>query len=659
WRVTFAWLQGDLVPGAGRLGLLKVGSAALEGNEAHVEVHTMVKGTDPLLFDITGLLPGVTYYVRTSAHNSRGYGPLSYAASAVPQGQPAAPRSPMLAVASGTALDVRWLPPASDGGTAITSYQVEWWSAADSGGTEEVQMVTTSAQKGVSEVQTVAVRADAANLGGNYKLSFDGYSTGNLAWDAPGTGRSSVKEALERLPPVGDVQVTKDYSTKAVPGLLLDVVQGSPIASASNASMLLPSQAGLAVNDIVFVAGFRARVRGFGSGGALLFGSLDDYSTAEPFDEGHGAVGVAVRKWAYGYEYSVTFASYNGDAPALVASASDGWSGTNPSIEVSEVTAGMAPIGGTFRVGFGGELSGPLQHDVDAAGMAAALEGLRAVGDVTVDKVVNGYGYNWIVTFESEAGDLPLLRADGGGLTGPSASVSVSAGLDGILPAAYSSAVVTDATILAYRIRGLTLGAPYSARVRAGNAEGYSAAAAAAPASLSPLEMPGVPREATLIVMSDAMLKVTWRPPASDGGQPVSRYRVEWDVDAGFANVGTSGFFHDLPVAPGAGSGDGADALFYNIVLPQSSSWLTRYARVRAYNSFAWGPDAYTTPAGAKPKLRPPGAVQSPELVVTSGVGLLVTWEPPSAMLSVYGGDGGSSIEEYLVEWDTSCKFDS
>ena len=66
-------------------------------------------------------------------------------------------------------------------------------------------------------------------------------------------------------------------------------------------------------------------------------------------------------------------------------------------------------------------------------------------------------------------------------------------------------------------------------------------------------------------------------------------------------------------------------------------------------------------PASAAGALRPPGPPVLVTLEVTSGVGLFVNWEPPSANTGScgYGGDGGSDISEYVVEWDVNAYFDS
>jgi hypothetical protein len=375
------------VPGAGDLGLLLVlpppVTPTLLGNEAHVAVSRMVRGTHPFSYTLAGLTLGETYYARVAAHNSRGMGPFSGAAVSTPRAQPAPPTNVTLSVASGTALTVQWAPPAGASPGEVTSYTVEWFSDPE---VSEVQMVTTSAQRGTAEVQTMTSRADADNLGGAYTLSFEGYNTAPIAWNAPAIGLNSVKEALERLPSLGEVDVTQDYSQAAVIGLLVDVNPGDTFCITSAASLQDFVQAGIAVNDIVWVAGFQARVLAVAPG-QLDFGEVYDNTTPASYDGTLSLLNVGITKGAYGFEYTVTLSSYNGDAPALVAKAAAGWSGTNPSLTVAEVTAGIRPTTGTFRLGYGLEATPPLPHDVSATDMESALERVLAVGDVSVSRV--------------------------------------------------------------------------------------------------------------------------------------------------------------------------------------------------------------------------------------------------------------------------------
>jgi hypothetical protein len=123
-------------------------------------------------------------------------------------------------------------------------------------------------------------------------------------------------------------------------------------------------------------------------------------------------------------------------------------------------------------------------------------------------QVVNGYGYTWVVTFLSEVGPLALMTADGSGLAGPSAAVTVSRGSLGVMPDDYDSMPGLPASTSSFRIERLTTGVPTYVRVRAGGREGLSAAAVPAVVKLAPLAAPTAPQNVQLIVMSDSMIKV-------------------------------------------------------------------------------------------------------------------------------------------------------
>lgn len=68
----------------------------------------------------------------------------------------------------------------------------------------------------------------------------------------------------------------------------------------------------------------------------------------------------------------------------------------------SIITSGgdPTPLGGSFRVEFGGYDSEDLPYDASADGFKAALESLPGAGRVDVDKTVLQNGRNeWLVTF--------------------------------------------------------------------------------------------------------------------------------------------------------------------------------------------------------------------------------------------------------------------
>ena len=93
--------------------------------------------------------------------------------------------------------------------------------------------------------------------------------------------------------------------------------------------------------------------------------------------------------------------------------------GVDSDNEVQIVTVTGGPTGGTFTLSFGGETTGTIAHDADAATVEAAFEALATVGAGN-GTVTGSAGGPWTIEF---TGDLAgasqdLVTADGDGLTG-------------------------------------------------------------------------------------------------------------------------------------------------------------------------------------------------------------------------------------------------
>ena len=133
------------------------------------------------------------------------------------------------------------------------------------------------------------------------------------------------------------------------------------------------------------------------------------------------------------------------------------------------------------------------------------------------------------------------------------------------------------------------------------------------------------PRTAELYALEPTALRVAWAPPASDGGQAVVRYLVQWDVSEDFRNIKTSGYEASVAATPGA------ETECYDIEIAAVSASVPRFVRVAAYNGYDYSPFAATSPSSAVGTVRTPGPPRAPTLDVTSGVGLQVEWGAPSA----------------------------
>lgn len=660
WTVTFSHMKGDVVQGAGNLPPLTVvasPSSLAPNTSVVVEVFEVVKGTHPLQVQLNDLQAGSTVFTRITAYNERGYSLQPVVASAVVMGQPPVVGGASVTIASGSALNISWVPgvafsfasvpiyspaslatavvaaSASSVDFMIDGYDVEIYSSDP---VYEVQVLTTSSSGSLYEIQRLTIDSDAYNLAGYFKLEFMGEMTQNIIWNANADGEASIAQALASLSTCGPVSVSRQNSYRAIEGLKVNGTQWSTFVKVDKGST-----SSLSIGDIVRISGQELTITSLPSN-QISFAPVTLHAAT--------MLGTVVYKWSYGYTWDVTFTSQIGDIPQLVPYTSDNWAGTNPVLKVTTMVHGVAPLSGTFRVGFRGTMSPPLEHDLSPDDMKAALEQLDTIGQVSVTRFPNGFGFDWRVTFLSELGNIDRMYVNDAGLAGPFARAEISAGRNGLLPNDYAHIFVSGAQSTSTVVDGLSMGIDYQIRVRARNAQGASYPLIAYPYYISPKTAPTPPFNATIFALSPTQLKVVWELPLLEGGSNVTQYRVEWDSSPGFANS------HVINVLVSSL----IDTTFcYDINLPPSSSNLPTYARVLAYNGYAWSAAGYPNPRYAVGVVGAPGAPTAVTATPTSNFGILVSWQPPSAMQCVYGGDGGSPISYYVLEWDTRSDFGS
>ena len=656
WTVRFTHKVHERLQAAGNIGLLLADVTSLTGTAAAVFVTETVKGSDPYHHIVAGLNAGTTYYVRVFAYNFVGLSQPSDTLVFQPQGAPSVPQQVGLAVTSKSSMTTTWSPPIASGGNAVSSYKIEWYEAEP---VTEIQMITTTSNGHVDEIQVVETAAESDSIANHFVLSFRGESTSRLDEDITAAG---MKAALERLSTVGTVSVTSDrtndgFSMRPAQGKV-DVVNGeSKFSCNSGASCAFTTD--FARGDRVWIAGEAFRVSHNSaltfSDGEVPLATVADFTGMTPAAfAGASASNFDAMKWAFGHVWRVTFQSgHVGDQESLVATPANGWTGTDVTLNVFTATEGLQPISGFFTLAFEGEnglvpTTGPLRHDASALSVKRALESLVTVGTVDVSRARNGYGHSWLVTFTTNLGPQNAIISVGSELSGPAASVATSRTRTGVVPAGYGTKVITDLSSLTHTIGSLATGTPYLVRIAAGNVEGYGPVAFSSPASETPRETPARPTDTSLMSLDAQLLKVVWSAPADgndSGGATITQYKIEWDTQADFSNIATTGYAHvftDLSAQ--------TPPYYYNI--PITTSGHSYFVRVSAYNNMGYGPA--TTPVGPiMPQDSVPSAVYAATLTVQSDVELRVDWVAPRTDLNVHGGAGGQPITQYVVEWDT------
>lgn len=347
-------------------------------------------------------------------------------------------------------------------------------TSTTNGGTFPVEIVTTrEGSAGENEIQEV--RLGGAPTGGTFTLTFQGQTTGAMAYNISAAAMTTALEAMSNIAP-GDVIVTRSGSgTLANPYVWsvefdatygnLDVQlmtgSGSSITGACSGNVSSTTPGGPTANEVQ-----RITVLFTGNADTEYTLSLDHptYGDFQILSGGYFTsaadmeLAISLALSIYGGYVSVTqgltsisggsttktydvtfYGTYGGiDLPDMVGAIV----GTEvSSLGIAEVTAGGAaagnevqvvtiiggPTGGTFTISFAGQTTGAIAYNASAATVETALEALSNI-DVADIAVTGSAGGPYTCTFGGVyAGlDVPLMTVSGASLTGCSVSVIVT-----------------------------------------------------------------------------------------------------------------------------------------------------------------------------------------------------------------------------------------
>lgn len=143
-------------------------------------------------------------------------------------------------------------------------------------------------------------------------------------------------------------------------------------------------------------------------------------------------------------------------------------SSIDSNVTISRVLAGTSELSGTFTLSFRGTETAPIKTDASAEDVKIALEDLDTISVVSVSaNTTSAWGSReWLVTFDSEPGDLPIMGVTSGRLSYD--AHTPSAYVETILPGSAALLVYDGSNVpdmLDYEVTGLTPDSPYAFKV--------------------------------------------------------------------------------------------------------------------------------------------------------------------------------------------------
>ncbi len=554
---------------------------------------------------------GVTYYYQVSATNAVGEGPRSNEASATPNPPATVPGAPqgLGATAGDATIALAWSPPLSDGGSPITNYRI--YRGTSSGGESfrtEIGNVLVYSDTGLTNGLTYYYQVSAVNSVGEGSLSTEASATPTAPATVPGAPRN-----LQASP--GDGQVTLNWQAPSSDGgspiLLYTIYRGT---SSGGEAILITVPVVTSYTDATVTNGVTyfyqvSATNAIGEGPRSNEVSATPNPPATPPGAPQGLVAAP------------------GDATVSliwVPPASDGGS----PITNYKIYRGTTSGGETLHATIGNELSysdtgltNGVTYYYEVSAVNAVGEGPRSIeasatptAPVTPPSAPQGLG--------ATAGDATVTlmwsapSSNGGS---PITNYKIYRGTS----SNGETLLATIGNVLTYTDTTVTNGVTYYYQVSAVNNVGEGPRSNEVSATPSaPATPPGAPQSLGATA-GDATVTLTWSAPSSNGGSPVTNYKIYRALTSGGetlqATLGNVLTYTDTAVTNG----------------------VTYYYQVSALNSVGEGPlsnEASATPAATTTV---PGAPRGLGAVAGDGT-VALAWSAPSS-------NGGSPITNYQV----------
>jgi large repetitive protein len=552
---------------------------------------------------ITGVSNGTTYTVRVRAQNAIGSGSYVTSGSVTPATTPGAPTN-LIASAGNAQISLTWTAPASNGGSAITDYVIQystngstWVTFADGTSTTTSTTIT-----GVSNGTTYTTRVAAVNAAGtgNYVTSGSVTPAG-----VPGTPSNLVATA-------GNGQISLSWTA--------------------------PSNNGAAITDYVVE---------YSTNGSTWTVVADGVSTA---------TSATITGLTNGTTYTTRVAAVNSVGTGSYATSGSVTPATTPSAPTNlAATAGNAQIGLSWTAPASNGGSALVDYVIEYSSNGGTTwvvfaDGTSTATSTTITGVSNGTAYTTRVAAVNSVGTGSYVTS--GSVTpattpGAPTNLTATAGngqisLSWTAPASNGGAAITDyvvqystngstwttfadgtSTTTSTTITGLTNGTAYTTRVAAVNAVGASSYTTSG--SVTPATVPGAPTN-LVTTAGNAQVSLSWTAPASNGGAAITDYVVQYST-----NGSTWTTFND---------GVSATTSATVTALANGTAYTLRVAAINAVGTGSYVTSGSVTPATT------PGAPTN--LVTTAGsTQIALSWTAPAS-------NGGAAITDYVVQHSTN-----
>jgi len=624
--INLSWTAPANNGGSAISGYRIEASADGSTNWADIEDDTESAATT---YSHTGLTTGATRYYRVYAINATGQSLASTIDDATTAAVtvPSAPTG-VEGFANSTAnIRVAWQAPASDGGSAITGYRIQWSTDGSI-----PWMDVSPASMGT------ALRYIDRNLGRGVTRHYRVYASNSV-----GEGPASTSGSGTSRPPTVPANPTSPTAT-AVGRTVIQLswtapsfTGGSPITGYRISRSI---DGGITYTPLATTTETTYIHRGLTAGvlGAYQINTLNSVGASNSISASANTVDASTT-------------TVPGDPTALTAAASG-----RTLIQLSWT----APTddGGSAVTGYRIERSNDgstgwadVEDDTESTATTYLDRGLNpGVTRSYRVRAINGKGtgiYSIAASATTVAGNVASIPSDpteleatAGGLTSINLSWTAPANNGGSRISGYRiegspngstnwSDVEddTESTLTTYTDTGLSPSTTRYYRVYAINTTGESLASNIDDATTVALTVPSAPRSLVAAASGQTAITLAWQAPTSNGGSPLTGYRIQWSADGSdpWANVspahtGTGRTYSDTGLSPGT----------------------TRHYRVYAKNTVGDSPasntdDATTAAATA------PSAPRDLKATASGQTAINLSWTAPSS-------NGGSAITGYKIE---------